>query len=143
MTNEQIIRALECCASIQHYESNRCEKCSLREDHVCLDTLMESVLDLVARQKAEIERLDELNDRLGNDVDVKLKLIYELEDKSANVKSEAIKEFADKLIVKLDNEALTEFEMYDGYDIRDTKFIIANLVKEMTEGKDNNASHKM
>lgn len=48
-------------------------------------------------------------------------------------RTKAIKEFAAKLIVKLDNEALTEFEIYDGYDIEDTKLVIDNLVKEMTD----------
>lgn len=83
--------------------------------------------DILNRQKAEIERLESLTERLGNDVDVKLKYIYELEEQLKTAKSEAIKEFAQRLKV----ESICP---YTDIDLRVVSVgDIDTLVKEMTE----------
>lgn len=129
MTDEQIIKALECCTIDGEKD---CFNCAETNWVSCKTTLMKQALDLIDRQKAEIEQLRHR--------DEELLLKNHTFDKYYNehitkAKSEAIKEFAERLTVKLDNEALTEFEMYDGYDIQDTKRAIVNLVKEMTESE--------
>lgn len=66
MTDNDIIKALECCSkrSFHHYPCNDCPL--LRE--VCLGgaSLMKPSIDLINRQKAEIESLkDKLNHSIG------------------------------------------------------------------------------
>lgn len=58
MTDEQIIKALECC----HSElGNMCSICPLfdPDNDYCEDELHKNVLNLINRQRAEIERLKE------------------------------------------------------------------------------------
>lgn len=90
----------------------------------CVNRCRKDALDLINRQKAEIERLTDLSDQLGNDIDIKLNYIYDLEEKIETAKSEAIKEFAEQLI-----------RTADGDDEYGTVFVfnINDLVKEMTE----------
>ena len=85
MTDNEIIKALELCATL---DSNNCKKCPCRE--ICNEndgTLTKSVLDLINRQKAELE-----------------KLTYEVDSLNAYVQhmyrrgwAEATKAFTDKL----------------------------------------------
>ena len=64
MTDEQIVKALECCSSALTGEA--CEKCPLRGECVSKsNTIEELALDLIQRQKAEIERLTEYNANLN------------------------------------------------------------------------------
>lgn len=61
MTDEQVIKALECCASDEGSEA--CNKCPFNENDICdNDTLalQKYALDLIKRQQAEIERLKEI-----------------------------------------------------------------------------------
>lgn len=55
LTDEEIIKALECCAST----SNECDECPLENvsGSICQSIVCKNVLDLINRQKAEIERL--------------------------------------------------------------------------------------
>ena len=55
MTDEQIIKALECCLG---YSCSGCP-CEKGASILCLDDLHRYALDLINRQKAEIERLRE------------------------------------------------------------------------------------
>lgn len=73
--------------------------------------LSERIFNLINRRMAEIERLENkvfvlendlekaesLSEALRNDVDIKLNHIYYLEEKLAKAKSEAIKEFDERL----------------------------------------------
>lgn len=54
MTDEQIIKALEHCSN-----TDRCQGCVFnnRRDATCINNLMRHALDLINRQKAEIEKL--------------------------------------------------------------------------------------
>ena len=103
MTDEQIIKALECC----HSElGNTCSICPLfdPDNDYCKDEIHKNTLDLINRQKTK------------NENEIK------------EIKSEAIKEFAEKL--------KAEKRLFNCmYSDRDFALAIDNLVKEMTEGK--------
>lgn len=106
MTDEQIIKALECCSSsnVEH-----CRKCPLisQKDELfsCLYQKQILSLDLINRQKAKNER--EIN----------------------QIKSEAIKEFAERLKGYAIGENGSKEKAYFFVEVQD----IDNLVKEMME----------
>lgn len=52
MTDNDIIKALECCDTREW-----CNDCPLKDNDYCKDVLSEQSVDLINRQKAEIERL--------------------------------------------------------------------------------------
>lgn len=59
LTDEEIVKALECCVELD------CNKCPIKEeccDDENYDILLLNALDLIRRQKAEIERLTSLYD---------------------------------------------------------------------------------
>lgn len=93
-----------------------CEEC--RKEHLQLADWLEELQesrDLINRQKAEIERLEQV-------VSIKQK-------NKRTIKSEAIKEFAERL--KTARVEHTSFSQNHWYEIDDT--FINELVKEMTE----------
>lgn len=158
MTDNDIIKALECCVH------QNCAECQLDKLAFCMDALNSYAHGLIIRQKAEIEglkkRLEEekhalfeqqaYTAELQKEVDATYKLLelkreeerreHELnmdalkEIKSLlpnaiyRAKSEAIKEFAEKLKEKRYWCIVGDIEEY-GVSVAD----IDNLVKEMTE----------
>ena len=116
MTDEQIIKALECCIG-----NIQCGKCSIFGTINCMNNLMQDALDLINRQKAEIERLLQ---------------------KLQQAKSEAIKEFAERL---KDDMRLDEECKYNCisccYECKEFVPQIDNLVKEMTGEEKMNKQH--
>lgn len=145
MTDNEIIKALECCQ-----KNVLCEQCPLNEKSSCINKLSTYALDFIARQQAEIERLkDEVSktrrkalleakskfaghsDYHGDTILCKLICMAEGKeveiatplDKS-EIKSEAIKEFVEKLHDKAHySEDFNEMAVYC--------FDIDNLLKEM------------
>ena len=112
MTDEQIIKALECCKR----PVQMCDDCPMGRGYMCFDFLKDYAFDLIKRQKAEIDRFADIGKM------------------HSEVRSDAIREFAERLKRKsyitkpyafLAPEN-TKFELVDVCDI-DT------LVKEMTE----------
>lgn len=86
MTDEQIIKALECC-----YIHSACTGCPCAGSDVdCLVGVGEGAIDLINNQKADIERLREDNSSLNETVS-------NLLNQFKNIKSEAIKEFVERL----------------------------------------------
>ena len=102
LTDNEIIKALECCKERVQYEGNEntCCSCSLITDDGCTCTLAKHSLDLINRQKEEIERL------------TSGKCVYLSDDETteycvegpcpnykteAQIKAEAYKEFAERL----------------------------------------------
>ena len=92
MTDAEIVKALECCKSFDDLRA--CYKCPALENGDCSDGkvyisnfILDNTLDLINRQKAEIEKLE--------------RAVSHLEDYANSVadkvKAEAIKEFAEKL----------------------------------------------
>lgn len=116
MTDEQIVKALECCGNM-----NECKKeCPLGDVggiDKCIHTLMLDALELVKRQQAEIERLKQ-------EV-IELQLRKEMYRVTVDeVRAEAVREFAERLIELGVQEGAYEYvSVYD----------IECLAKEMTE----------
>lgn len=111
MTDNEIIKALECCTDC------KCKECpcykNIYGEMRCTEIDEEEILDLINCQKAEIERLEEMLDGSvsseRNSVD---NIDYE--------KTEAIKEFANLIIERSSNGVI---------QISD----IPDIVKEMGE----------
>lgn len=127
MTDEQIIKALECCFTLGFDEST-CYECPFYTATAkCTEDLRDSVLNLIMRQKAEIEGLQERISYLEESIDCSRKEYNKLLQKLQQAKSEAIKEFAEKLKKR--------FYLSAGRGVVDV-YHIDNLVKEMTEAED-------
>jgi predicted nuclease with TOPRIM domain len=124
MTDNEIIRALECCSKSSWL--NDCEGCPCYDEtediqtSECQERLMKNALDLINRQKAELDKLaeeygeliiekDELFDiaekqkaeieRLEKDSKRLKKVQMQLDDAMkmySTIKAEAVKEFADE-----------------------------------------------
>ena len=58
-TDEEIIRALECCSDCECYNAKAQEDCPLIKVPFCKNYMRKQALDLINRQKAEIENLKE------------------------------------------------------------------------------------
>ena len=108
-TDEEIIEALEC-----HINADDCESCGICGwcEEIILTKL---VLDLINRQKAEIERLQ----KEANLVSIQFQ---DLQERINDIKAEAYKEFA---------ERLTSIGKQDGAYGLVSVFEIAELLKEM------------
>ena len=123
MRDNDIIEALECCLA-KDLVNDRCEECpNFFMGTRCMDSMLKDALDLINRQKAEI---DYWKSKAFDGC-------MEREQICKSAKSEAIKEFA---------ERLKEFAIFvgvsDGYGIEAyTKAVtvieIDRIVKEMTE----------
>ena len=143
MKDNEIIKALECC--IDGY----CRGCMYGETSqmTCRDDLMRESLDLINRQKSEIDilirkketlrdeiaeqqaEIERLKEFIEKDQGLILKLTgVPVEEYNQKVKSEAIKEFADKYVT----------ELVDTYDLKwiqidNLKKIADKVLNEMTE----------
>lgn len=125
MTDDEIIKALECCNRPANQTS--CDDCPYQfSDEKCSSKLIIDTLDLINRQKVEIEQLEVRNAKLKkyftiefsyDDLEeiVERRLERILNDK---VKTEAIREFAERLKTMI-------CEVDHGN--------VDNLVKEMSE----------
>lgn len=111
-TDEEIIRNYEWCIGCT---SDRCGECTMDEEGFCEEELQDLVLDLINRQKAEIEKLK------GSTI---VSNIMESQRIKREAKAEAYKEFAEIIKDKwFDNR-------YDSPDV-DFDDFISNLLKEM------------
>lgn len=135
MTDNEIIKALECFAIDKDFDETHCIGCAF-EHQFCTANMSEDIaipaLALINRQKAEIDRLQ--ND-LAQTEDA-YKTVHEMNGAYAIkidfAKAEAIKEFAAK--IKEDAEWICD----DSYIEDALTEYIDNLVKEMV-GDDNNS----
>ena len=120
-TDEEIIKALEYCNAGR----TDCDKCVLKrkcESYPFHSAVAEYALDLINRQKAEIERLK--GSTVVNNI-MKSQII------KRGVKSRAYKEFAEKLEEKLGDCHIISDEEYCGFDCGDIHGCIDTLLKEM------------
>ena len=135
MTDNEIIKALECCLSSNDLFA--CWKCPAVKSNICCDGsskisngIVNSVLDLINRQKAEIERLKSLE-----------RNVYETVEKLKNkIESEARKEFAERLKEELTDKKYkyvteTNYSKTVNSVIDSCVGSIDNLVKEMEKDK--------
>ena len=91
MTDNEIIKALECCRNSRNFED--CNECAFVEcmtDKGCLGELLTDTLDLINRQKAEIERLQYCNE-------TNISSIATLHQQLKTPRAKAITEFAERL----------------------------------------------
>ena len=118
MTDEQLKKALECCNGYD------CETCRALKycDYMHPGALARASLDLINRQKAEIERLKENIDGLNIFTTNQIKV----------ARLQAIKEFAERLKEKCYEDFQETYEMLSPYVTDDD---IDNLLKEM-EGEE-------
>lgn len=114
MTDNEIIKALECCIN------DDCDNCPDTFGN-CEHNAMRNALNLINRQQADIERLQKINDSFTD-----IGKLY------SEVKAEVVKEFAERLkkIIRLEDDC-----QYDCvncyYECGDYVIDIDNLVKEM------------
>jgi hypothetical protein len=129
MTDAEIIKALEYCKN-QGFVSKCCE-CRYKNSSGCVELLITDALDLINRQKAEIERLETeyesvyeqaRADILGNMADGGTSCHWCIEQH----KAEAIKEFAERL-----KERKFYVNFCRMYRCVVSVKVIDNLVKEM------------
>ena len=108
MTDAEIIKALGCCAEPKQEGCSHCliaDKCISGEINIC-----DCVLDLINRQRAEIERLKTF---IEKDQGLILKLTNVPKDQYDNkIKAEAIKEFAERVKQEI-NFPLAVWKVFD------------------------------
>ena len=158
MTDNDIIKALECCANCEDCFYG-ITSCPLGEEVECRSLLAQNAVDLITRQQAELENLKVKNQSLRGAAN-SLKMHYEeaqaeikglnaknmltVSEKNAfrtsfydvlkqlkTVKTEAYKEFAERLKEKLGDCHIVSDEEYCGFDCGDIHKCIDNLLKAM------------
>ena len=110
----QIIKAVEEMAEYPHYYEE--------------GQILKNVLDLIARKQAEIERLKNENMAKEAEYNDMLEQRNSVEEHIETAKSEAVKEFAERL------KEIFEFTD-DTYECWEIEGYIDNIVKEMVEEK--------
>ena len=132
MKDEQIIKALECCATD---DGDDCFQCPYGNivykpgNGGCVNRCRKDALNLINRQKARTKELEERIYYLEESIDCSRKEHNRSLQKMQQLKSEAIKEFAEQL-----KETAYSYSDISGY--RSTVVdadSIDNLIKEMTE----------
>lgn len=116
MTDNEIIKAFKC---ITYGEIDKCLRCPYDVYKECETFVYEDALDLIKRQQAEIDRLKTENGRVKTNI-YKMAIDKALAEKA---RTEAIKEFADKLKQNLSFGKYITAEQID------------NLAKEMGCGE--------
>ena len=120
MTDNEIIKALEYCED-SAYTDKHCLKCPYCNESYCLDKMMADALNLINRQKAEI---DELTDTLDATIDGQKTLMQYIK----TIRADAIKEFAERVKNKL---TATTKTIAGDYVFEISGDFIDNLAKEM------------
>lgn len=117
---EQIIKALECCIN------GNCDDC-YNVLFYCMRNAITNALGFISRQKARIKELEERISYLEESIDCSRKEYNRLLQKMQQLKSEAIKEFAERLKNKI------WYSDWCNLERTITPEIITTVVKEMTE----------
>ena len=125
MTDNEIIKALECCT-----EDEDCTHCpSIKEMPYCSNDIMVGALNLIKRQQADIERLK-------NEIQTTKDAYIMLQTKNEIIKSKAVKEFEDRLKNKIKIEYNPYYKPTCDYGTGiEIMRYIDNLVKEMTDNE--------
>ena len=137
MTDEQIIKALECCMK----QISNCCQCIYSDntdlEFDCEETLGRNIVIIINRQKAEIARLKKKNTILSKNADTAFQDGLDenrdlfKKEVEPEIRNEAIKEFAERLKrtsigLEIGNEKKFKMTVV-------STVAIDNLVKEMTE----------
>lgn len=132
MTDNEIIKAFEVCYTSAE---EGCDNCPYLDEYgFCTDSeesrLHHEVADLLIRQKAEIERLQIYSENLKISEN---HLLNECATVRKKAKSEAIKEFAERLKGKYEKHFNDSYKLIYDNQGRNAYRLIDNLVKEMEE----------
>ena len=122
MTDNEIIKALECFALDYDFSETQCIGCAFEHEFCTVNMSVEiarPALEIINRQKAEIERLSDLLKRHQRNTR-RIRMINA--ETAKKIKDEAIEEFAEILKAKADDKLPCENSV-DEVDID-------NLVKE-------------
>ena len=125
MNDKEIIKALECCI-----EDEDCTHCpSIKEMPYCSNDIMMGALNLIKRQQAEIEKLK-------NEIQTTKDAYIMLQTKNEIIKSEAVKEFEDRLKnkIKIECNPYCKPTCDYGTGIEIMRYI-DNLVKEIVDNE--------
>ena len=147
MTDDEIIKALECCCFT---DIKACEECPLYHTFDCSFVIIDKTLDLVNRQNAEIERLKQENKEYcednriiayqRNQRDKEIRALHNqlngLNFMDKQIKTESVKKFAEKLKDSADKTRIKNMETEKVVFYMD-EFKLDNLIKEMTEVQEN------
>lgn len=120
LTDEEIVKALECCLC----DNSECLQCQNKE--LCkieCDELATETIDLINRQKAEIEELKNYVNRCKSGKEHWVKCLLEKPN-------EAIKEFAERLKKR---QELFNYLGFDKIEKCAAEAVIDNLLEEMIE----------
>lgn len=135
MTDSEVLKALEYCNA----DRNECDKCALQEEcesNPFYSTIAKYALDLIKRQKKELEDIKDkkaivfkLSEEQLSEVNENLLKLVEYNERK--IKAEAYKEFADRIrqVIVLNNT-------HDGYLVHDIDYNclmedIDDVLKEM------------
>lgn len=132
MSDEDIIKALECCKEAKLNQDCLDLECPFATEYGCnidVEELRNAALDLINRQKAEIDRLQR---DIASQKDLIESMYIGQKGLVDYAKSNAIKEFVERLKSKMIITHKSK-EGYCVYEFDDE--LIDNLVKEMTESK--------
>ena len=119
LTDEEVVKALECC-----------KDCSINLNFEIAQKIEDKnkeileLIDIINRQKAEIERLKK-------EVSVARDAYISIQDRYEHTKTEAYKEFAERL-----NEKAQIADCFDSYNMVVGTHFIDNLLKEMVGEKE-------
>ncbi len=131
MTDEQIIKALECCATDDGDDCSQCPYGNIvykSGNGGCVNRCRKDALDLVNRQKKEIGRLKRKNTILSKNADT---AFQDGLDENRDL-------FKKEVEPEIRNEAIKEFAKFLIEKSKDGKIFISDIpdyVKEMTEAK--------
>lgn len=134
MTDNEIIKAMQCVIG-NGVSCSECEYQKALPFPSCRRMCAENALDLINRQKTEIEELRERISYLEKSIDCSRKEYNRLLQKLQQAKSEAIKEFAERLksiSIGLEIGNDKKFKM-----MAVSTIAIDKIAKEMTEVKEN------
>ena len=119
-TDEEVIKALECCSKDNVKDCDACPYEDMETKTYCVNELIKDALDLINRQKEQIEEL-----RKGFKADAD----YFANEYDSYIRAEAIKEFAKRLKYRYRVVEISSGGFIPAVILKD----IDNLVKEMTE----------
>ncbi len=110
MTDNEIIKALECCKDAKLNQDCLDLKCPFATEYGCnidAEELRNAALDLINRQKAEIEKYRHIKETLNEFWDILLRVkiakrkeeptLEEFAEAIQEIQAEAIKEFAERI----------------------------------------------
>ena len=124
-TDEEIVKALECCDGT-YSDYCRRKNCPYETEGFCTEELQDDTIALINRQKAEIDRLESLCEKLSIGNDAKFERICVLQEELETARAEAINEFMERV------HGLIE----DADDVNPVSYCaVDQIAKELTEGE--------